>query len=94
MTVTNADPTATNTLIVNGVSLGILTNSTASEPLTLGVGSTNVVAVQVVAQSGTVTNLYVVGVTMQGPPASTNNLLTYLAVIRRRGSCPGLCPTR
>jgi hypothetical protein len=80
VTVTNADPTATNTLIVNGVSLGILTNSTASEPLTLGVGSTNVVAVQVVSQSGTVTNLYVVGVTMQGPPASTNNLLTYLAV--------------
>jgi autotransporter-associated beta strand protein len=80
VTVTNADATATNTLIVNGVSLGILTNETASVPLTLGVGSTNVVQVQVVSQDLSVTNLYEVDVTMQGPPLSTNNLLTYLAV--------------
>jgi len=80
VTVTNADATATNTLIVNGVSLGILTNETASVPLTLGVGSTNVVQVQVVSQDLSMTNLYEVDVTMQGPPLSTNNLLTYLAV--------------
>jgi autotransporter-associated beta strand protein len=80
VTVTNADPTATNMLIVNGVSLGILTNEVASVPLTLGVGSTNVVQLQVVSQDLSVTNLYVVDVTMQGSSFSTNNLLTYLAV--------------
>ena len=80
VTVTNADATATNILVVNGVSLGVLTNETASNPLTLGVGSTNVVAVQVVSQSGTVTNLYVVNVTRLAPPLSTNALLASLTI--------------
>jgi hypothetical protein len=80
VTVTNADATATNTLIVNGVSLGVLTNSTASVPLTLGVGSTNVVQVQVVSQDLSVTNLYVVDVTVLPPPLSTNALLASLSI--------------
>jgi len=80
MTVTNADATATNTLIVNGVSLGLLTNSVASAPLTLGVGATNVVQVQVVSQDLSVTNLYVVAVTLLPPPLSTNALLAGLAL--------------
>jgi len=80
VTVTNADATATNTLIVNGVSLGILTNEVASVPLTLGVGSTNVVQVQVVSQDLSVTNLYVVDVTLLPPPLSTNALLASLAL--------------
>ena len=89
VTVTNADSTATNTLIVNGVSLGLLTNSVASVPLTLGVGSTNVVAVQVVSQDLSVTNLYVVDVTMQGPPLGTNAFLASLAVHPPAGTLPG-----
>ncbi len=88
VTVTNADPTATNTLIVNGVNLGQLTNSIASLPLTLGVGSTNVVQVQVVSQSGSVTNLYVVNVTEQGPPLSTNAYLTSLVFSPSLGFAP------
>ena len=63
VTVTNADPTATNTLIVNGVSLGNLANGVASSPLTLGIGSTNLVTVQVISQDLSVTNTYVVNVT-------------------------------
>jgi hypothetical protein len=89
VTVTNADATATNTLVVNGVLLGLLTNSTASVPLTLGVGSTNVVQVQVVSQDLSVTNLYVVAVTMQGPPLGTNAFLASLAVNPPVGSLPG-----
>jgi hypothetical protein len=80
VTVTNADPTATNTLTVNGVNLGILSNSVASAPLTLGVGSTNVVQVQVVSQDLSVTNLYVVDVTVLPPPASSDASLSYLAL--------------
>jgi len=80
VTVTNADPTATNTLIVNGVSLGILTNSVASVPLTLGVGSTNVVQVQVVSQDLSVTNLYVVDVTLLPPPPSTDASMAFLVL--------------
>jgi hypothetical protein len=77
VTVTNADPTATNTLIVNGVSLGILTNETASVPLTLGIGSTNVVQVQVVSQDLSQTNVYTVNVLLQPsltPPTLTNSV--------------------
>ena len=59
VTVTNADIAATDTLIVNGVSF-LLNNGFASAPLTLGVGPTNVVAVRVVSQDLSVTNLYVV----------------------------------
>ena len=80
VTVTNADLTATNMLIVNGVSLGLLTNSVASVPLTLGVGNTNVVSVQVVSQDLSVTNTYAVAVTLQGPSLSTNAQLTSLAL--------------
>ena len=80
VTVTNADATATNTLIVNGVSLGLLTNSIASAPLTLGVGNTNVVAVRVVSQDLSATNIYAVDVTQQGSSLSTNAQLTSLAL--------------
>jgi hypothetical protein len=86
--VTNADPTATNTLIVNGVSLGILTNSTASVPLSLGIGSTNVVAVQVVSQDLSVTNTYVVDVTEQALSLSTNAYLTSLVFSPSAGFAP------
>jgi len=88
VTVTNADPTATNTLIVNGVSLGILTNSTASVPLSLGIGSTNVVAVQVVSQDLSVTNTYVVDVTEQALSLSTNAYLTSLVFSPSAGFAP------
>jgi hypothetical protein len=89
VTVTNADATATNTLIVNGIYQGMLTNSVASAPLTLGVGSTNVVAVQVVSQDLSVTNTYVVNVTMQGSPLGTNAFLTSLALNPPAGTLAG-----
>jgi hypothetical protein len=72
VTVTNADVTATNTLYLNGVSQGALTNGVASAPLVLGAGSNNV-TVQVVSQDLTATNDYVTAVTLSAPPTVSVN---------------------
>jgi hypothetical protein len=65
VTVTNADPTATNTLFFNTVNEGALASTGAtSGALTLTQGAANVLQVQVVSQSGA-TNTYTVNVTLQ-----------------------------
>ena len=79
VTVTNADSTATNTLFLNGVSQGAITSGVPSMALTLNVGSNNV-AVQVVSQDLSVTNLYTVNVTKLAAPLSANAYLTALAI--------------
>jgi autotransporter-associated beta strand protein len=63
--VTNADLTATNTLIYNGTPQGPLVSGVASGSLTLSQGVTNKLQVQVVAQNVAYTNLYTVNVTLQ-----------------------------
>jgi len=78
VTVTNADAAATNTLIVNGVTVGILTNEVPSAPLTLGLGNTNVVAVRVVSQDLSVTNTYVLNVTRLASVFSSDASLSFL----------------
>jgi len=77
--VTNADNTATNTLLVGTTAVQTLTNSLASSAQTLVVGTTNM-TVQVVSQDLSVTNNYVVAVTQLGSPVSTDASLSYLAV--------------
>ncbi len=79
VTVTNADVTATNTLFLNGLSQGAITSGIPSLALTLNVGSNNV-AVRVISQDLSVTNLYTVNVTRLGPPLSTNAYLTSLVL--------------
>ena len=79
VTVTNADLTATNTLFLNGVSQGAITSGVPSLTLTLIVGSNNV-AVRVVSQDLSVTNLYTVNVTKLVAPLSTNAYLTTLTL--------------
>ena len=76
VTVTNADPTATNYLIYNGAASVPLASGVPSGSLSLNVG-TNVVAVTVTAQDGTTTNLYTVDV-VRAP--STNALLSSLVI--------------
>ena len=76
ITVTNADPTATNRLTFNGSPLGTLNTGTASTPLTLTLGVTNVLQVLVTAQDGVTTNLYTVNLIEQPSlvsPVLTNN---------------------
>ena len=76
ITVTNAHPTATNRLIYNGSSLGTLNSGTASAPLTLTLGVTNVLQVLVTAQDGVTTNLYTINLIEQPSlvaPVLTNN---------------------
>jgi len=75
VTVTSADVTATNTLYLNGVSQGALTNGLASAPLTLVTGA-NTVTVQVVSQDLSVTNDYVVAATLTAPPTVSVNSVT------------------
>lgn len=74
VTVTNADITATNTLIYNGGSQGTLASGSPSSLLTLTQGAANVVKVLVMAQDGVTTNLYTVNVTLQ--PNQTQPYLT------------------
>ena len=62
VTVTSGDLTETNTLILNGTPLQMLTNGVPSGGLTLAGGTGSTVVVQVVSQSGAVTNLYTVDV--------------------------------
>jgi autotransporter-associated beta strand protein len=64
VTVVNADLTATNRLIFNG-STNLLASAVASSPLSLTLGVTNVVKVQVTAQDGVTVKTYTVNVTRQ-----------------------------
>ena len=74
VTVTNADLTATNTLIYNGTAQGALASGSPSSLLTLTQGAANFVKVLVTAQDGLTTNLYTVNVTLQ--PSQTQPYLT------------------
>ena len=61
---TNADPTASNALVLNGVYLGVLPSGVPSLALTnLGAGTTNLLKVLVTAQDTATTNLYSVTLT-------------------------------
>jgi len=71
--VTDVDPTATNTLFLNGVSQGLLANGITSSLLGLNQGSNNV-TVQVVSQDLSATNTYTVNVVDQ--PSQTVPHLT------------------
>jgi hypothetical protein len=72
--VTNADLTATNQLIYNGAT-NLLASGTASSPLALTLGVTNLVQVQVMAQDGVTMQTYTVNVT-ELPNQSTQPILT------------------
>ncbi len=74
VTVTDADPTAANELIYNGTPVGPLPSGTASSPLSLTLGTPDVVQVLVTAQDGLTTNLYTVTVTEL--PSQTTPKLT------------------
>ena len=75
ITVTNDFYYSTSTLYLNGVSKGFLPSGVASASLPIGVGSTNVIMVQVTAADGLTTSNYTVTVTR----LSTNALLTKLS---------------
>jgi len=75
VTVTNADPTATNRLIYQGTT-NLLASGMASGPLTLTLGLTNLVQVQVTAQDGVTMQIYTVNVSElpnQTPQPSLTN---------------------
>jgi fibronectin-binding autotransporter adhesin len=77
VTVINADSTATNELIYNGTPIGLLPSGTASSPLSLTLGTPDVVQVLVTAQDGVTTNLYTVTVTelpSQAKPKLTSSV--------------------
>ncbi len=75
VTVTNADLTASNALIVNGVFEGALASGVPSAPLTgLGAGSTNVLKVLVTAQDTVTTNLFTVNLTQISVSTNAFNL--------------------
>jgi autotransporter-associated beta strand protein len=63
VTVTNADWTASNALIVNGSFVASLTSGVASSPLLLPAGQTNTIVVQVTAQDGLTVQTYTVNET-------------------------------
>jgi hypothetical protein len=77
VTVTNADLTATNQLVYNGTT-NLLASGSASSPLSLALGVTNVVTVQVTAQDGVTMQTYTVNVTelpnQATPPGLTNSV--------------------
>ncbi len=76
VTVMNADLTATNLLITNGVVAGLLMSGTPSGGIPLNLGTTNVIQVLVTSAAGApYTNLYTVNVTLQ-PNQSPFNLTT------------------
>ena len=74
VTVTNADLTATNWLIYNGATNGLVSGSN-SAALTLVTGA-NTVTVRVVSQDLSVTNDYVVVATLTAPPTVSVNSVT------------------
>ena len=73
VTVNNADLTASNELIYNGTPVGPLPSGTPSSPLSLTLGTPDVVQVLVTAQDGVTTNLYTVDV-MEQPSQTTPKL--------------------
>jgi lysophospholipase L1-like esterase len=73
VTVTNADLTATNRLIYNGTT-NVLASGGSSAPLTLTLGMTNVVTVQVTAPDGVTKQTYAVNILQQ--PSQTKPVLT------------------
>ncbi len=73
--VTNNSAFATNQLFLNNVSQGLLTNEVTSLPLAVGVGSTNVIRVQVTAQDGLTVSNYFVTVTRLSTNAQLANLV-------------------
>ena len=75
VTISNADPTATSTLSLNGKSPVPLSSGVVSLPLPLSVG-TNSVQVLVTAQDGVTTNLYVVNVIVLPPDGHNLNWTT------------------
>ena len=73
VTITNADLTASNVLIVNGLTYQVLTSGVPSLAITnLGVGATNVLKVLVTAQDAITTNLYTVNLTQLASTVNTN----------------------
>ncbi|MEI7533205.1 MAG: autotransporter-associated beta strand repeat-containing protein, partial [Verrucomicrobiae bacterium] len=77
MTATNTSAFATNQLFLNGVPQGAPVAGALSTTVLLGVGSTNVIKVQVTAQDGVTVSNYTVTVTRL---PSTNAYLTALAI--------------
>jgi autotransporter-associated beta strand protein len=74
ITVTNADFTASNALVVNGVFSQVLTSGVPSLAITsLGIGSTNVLKVFVTAQDTVTTNLYSINLTQLASSVNTNS---------------------
>jgi len=79
LTVTNANLTASNVLILNGLTFQVLTSGVPSLLLTnLGVGSTNVLKVLVTAQNGVTTNLYTINLTELAPVNTNTFAITNL----------------
>ena len=76
VTVTNDFVYATSALFLNGVSKGFLSSGISSVSLPIGVGSTNLIQVQVTAADGVTQSNYWVNVTR----LSTNDVLTKLTV--------------
>jgi autotransporter-associated beta strand protein len=74
VSVTNADPTATDMVSFNGGAYAVLTNGMPSSPLALSLGVTNQLKVLVTAQNGVTTNLYTVNIIEQ--PSRTKPVLT------------------
>jgi autotransporter-associated beta strand protein len=77
VTVTNTSAYATNVLFLNGVAQGSPVAGSLAASVPVGVGSTNVIEVQVTAQDGLTTSNYFVTVTRLG---STNALLSNLVI--------------
>jgi hypothetical protein len=75
VTVTNADLTATNQLIYNGTT-NLLASGAASSPLSLALGVTNSIVVQVTAQDGVTVKTYTVNVTQWPNQATPPGLTT------------------
>ena len=74
VTVVDADATATNTLLFNGVSQGLLASGAASGSLNLSEGVNNLIQILVTAQDGVTTNLYTVNASLL--PSQTRPALT------------------
>ena len=73
VTITNADLTASNVLIVNGLTYQVLTSGVPSLAITnLGVGATNVLKFLITAQDAITTNLYTVNLTQLASTVNTN----------------------
>jgi autotransporter-associated beta strand protein len=85
VTVTNTSAYATNLLFLDGVAQGSPTAGSLAASVPLGVGSTNVIKVQVTAQDGLTVSNYFVTVTRL---SSTNALLSNLVIAPARALSP------